>query len=436
MRPPVPRRPPLTRPINWAVLRQHVDDAAFCWMRRDAAQWDPAFTREQAGRWDSLLRAHLDGIAIAGDAATSVIRTSLASGRGAGELFVAMAAWAPRREPMPIADLEAIIGDDGLRARAAAAALCWSGVDVARPFVDVWRDRDQAGLRLASLAAAVRLAPFGVEQVVRRALSDPSPMVRTRALRAAGELRISTCMPLVQKARSDHDVRCQRAAAVALLWLGDRSAAEQAAQLLVPDSRRETLRALAVMAQVTSASAMDLFLEQLMHRAATARLAMLGMALTGRVAWIPTLLARVADPSTAATASYALIHISGVDPSTEGLWQRPAVRAEPGEPSPETLAVSPDAGLGVIDPERFAGWWSRQARRDATQLIGGRPWEREAWQQLLGRGTQLQRQQAAIGLALAGDRPALPVEAPTAGHVRLDPSHPTTAPRMPLEVAS
>ena len=102
---------PISRPVNQAILSQHLEEAAFYWLRRQAGVWSPAFDRSEIGRIDGLLDAHLEGLRIAGAVAVEPAIRNLNRWKTADEAFVSTYVLMHFPDPENLRILETLIHD-------------------------------------------------------------------------------------------------------------------------------------------------------------------------------------------------------------------------------------------------------------------------------------------------------------------------------------
>lgn len=79
-------------PIIAAVVRRHVEDAAFYWSQLDGSIDSPQLDAERASQFAALLTAHLEGIRAGREAAAAMALQALERWRKPNEAFVACVA--------------------------------------------------------------------------------------------------------------------------------------------------------------------------------------------------------------------------------------------------------------------------------------------------------------------------------------------------------
>ena len=72
-----------------AIVQQHCEEAAFCWLRRQDGLWSPVYRREHLARVDQLLDAHLEGLRVVNVDGTDFGTVSHLFSTGANDVLVA-----------------------------------------------------------------------------------------------------------------------------------------------------------------------------------------------------------------------------------------------------------------------------------------------------------------------------------------------------------
>ena len=71
-----------------SIIDQHAEEAAFLWLQRDAAVYEPHYSLKDLAYIDDRVEAHLDGLCIAGSASWEICKEALAL-KEPGEVFTA-----------------------------------------------------------------------------------------------------------------------------------------------------------------------------------------------------------------------------------------------------------------------------------------------------------------------------------------------------------
>jgi uncharacterized protein (TIGR02270 family) len=368
------------RPVIPAVLEQHLEDAAFCWLRRQGGLWSPLFAREHLGRVDRLLDAHLEGLRVAGTAAVAPALQNLQRWKTADEAFVSTYVLAHTHDPGALAALEQELEQTPDMTQGAAAALLWAGDDAAMPLMQRWWRSGRAALRRAAVPAAMRHPRVNRDTVILDAQQDADEALRARAWRAVGEWRLTAHTDRLRGALDDASPRCRFEAACALSLLGDATAAARIPTDLqhLQDSTRR--RAILAWARGTDHASFASAFNRHASDERWHRDLIWALTFRGDLAGLAQLCHWLEFPAYARLAGYAIAHITGVDLEAAGLCREDEEEApahahddDADEPSDDVQSEpeshDEDEGLPEPDPERLSAWVRGSA---AVSSLAGR----------------------------------------------------------------
>jgi uncharacterized protein (TIGR02270 family) len=311
----------LVRPAVWAVLQQHLEDAAFCWLRRQDALWSPLYSRDELSQVDQVLDAHLEGLRVAGAAAIAPALENLERWESADEAFVSTYVLAHSPAPKALAQLEAALVEEAELCTGAAAALLWAGSDEALVLLQRWWRSSEPALRRAALPAAMRHPRVKRSTVVLDSEENGDPWLRARAYRAIGEWRLDDFRTQARRGLDDMTARCRFEAAAALSLLGEKGAADRIVDELPTLEGRTRRRAVLAWAASASADAFAAAFNRLAPQPELHRDLIWALAFRGDAAGLPHLAWWLQFPEHARLAAYAIGHITGMDLEEEGLWR-------------------------------------------------------------------------------------------------------------------
>jgi uncharacterized protein (TIGR02270 family) len=290
----------LIPPICVDVIEEHAEEAAFVWGMRDAAARDPLQDLTDLCGLDERLEAHLDGLRVAGDTGWEVAREAL-GWPDPGAAFVATVLSVERMDRAGFAQvLDCAEGSVKVQ-RAVAAGLGWVPVEALRAmlpgllFSRVPPEMQWLGI---AGAAAHRLDPG---EPLAFAVHADHPLLRARALRAAGELGRYDLSPAVRSSLDDGDERCRFAAA----WAGallDEPASNAALHRVAESDGPLAEPAAAMMARRLPPEGAALAIRALARAGRSALPALAGAAALGDPALVPWLFEQMEDPSSAREA--------------------------------------------------------------------------------------------------------------------------------------
>jgi uncharacterized protein (TIGR02270 family) len=402
--------------IDAEVFERYAEEAAYLWSVRDGAVHDAVHDLGSLCELDGRIEAHLDGLAVAGDAGWEVCEAAIED-NGAGGCFAAMVLAVGQQDLRRIARVLDAGGGEPRLARGIVSALGWAPLARVQAILPALLFRrcspalhylGIAGGALARVDVGVALG-YGV-------LSDDLRL-RARALRAAGELGRADLMPEIKDAMSAPDEDCRFAAA----W---------SAALLAEPAATPVLRRFAEEGSVHAAPAADMAMRRtepamgapwvlaLARSPKLARAALAGAAALGDTAVVPWLLEHLTVPETARAAGAVLSRITGVDLAASMLKtaQPAGFRAGPSDdPEDEDVAMDPDMGLPWPDAEAVRGWWKKKSAelRPGTRYLAGKPMSAAWLHRVLREGSQPARAAAALELRMHhGGRGLFEVRAP------------------------
>jgi uncharacterized protein (TIGR02270 family) len=393
------------------IVEQHAENAAFLWLLRDKAVDAPHYDQTDLANLDERLEANLDGLSVAGEDGWRVARTALTQHQEAGELFTAGVLALESGDPTRI-DPVAAVGEavEGAR-RGLSGAIGWTSPRALKLTVRRWLDGDDPFGRYLGLVAC---SHYRVDPGPRLAgwLDDPSPIVRSRALRLAGELGRTDVAPrLKARTAEDTDGGC-------LFW------ASWSAGLLGCADGLWSLVSTAESGNAFAERALEAAVRRAAHEEAKGwigrwskgcpadlRRAVRAAGILGDSAAVPWLIQQMDNLPVARLAGESFALVTGVDLTIDRLdgGAPGGFAAGPSDDSDdEDVGLDPDENLPWPDPNLVAGWWAAGAGclPPGQRYILGRAIDQEACLEAQRRGYQRQRRAAALELAnLQPDRP-------------------------------
>jgi len=387
-----------------------VSEAAFLWLLRDSAVSKPHISLGDLAKLDTRIDAHVDGVRIAAEEGRTIVREALAS-RESGDAFVgAMLAFEDADEVRIQEVLTAALSEQSL-SRAITSALGW---------ISFQRASSQIRSLLSKAAPVCRRVGLGGASIRR---SDPGPPLqkatldqdlplRTRALRAVGELGRLDLLPTVegQLKADDSEVRFSAAWSTAVLSSNPEALSALATIALYDCRNRE--RALQAVMRRADPHAAKIWQRKLAQDSATLRLAVQGAGAIGDPELIPWLIEQMKTPELARVAGESFTTITGVDIAYQDLeGERPeGFESGPTEdPADENVEMDADENLPWPDPTLIEKWWQscRSGFQPGTRHLLGKPITIDWCKHVLRVGRQ--RQRAAAALELAMRQPGTPL---------------------------
>jgi len=385
------------------VLSQHAEEASFLWILRSAAVAAPHYDVADLAKLDQRVEANLDGLRISGDAGWEICKEALST-EEPGEAFAAavLAFESGNKDRVDIV-LKAGTASPEL-ARALVSALGWLPFPQAEPHIKELLASPSTVLKQVGIAASA-IHRQNPGPALLQAVSSPDPLLRSRALRAMGELGLRSSLFELQKFLADEDEQCRFWAAWTLALLSPDAKALKILGSIVESKLPYREKALQVAIRRMDAPAASAWRDKLAQDAKLIRIAIVAAGASGDPASVPWLIDQMRTPELARVAGEAFTMITGVDIAYQDLdADKPdGFEAGPTEnPEDENVDMDPDDNLPWPAPELIAKRRSlhQDEFENGARYLLGKPISVEWCQQVLRSGRQRQRAAAALELAI------------------------------------
>ena len=392
------------------LLARHAAEAGLLFEIRERAARAPHYSFAGLEAIDERVDAHLDALRLARGRAADAIES--AALREPARSFVLACCALDARDAKALAALLNRAAKDAAVAHGLRAALAWTDLDRASWAVRALLDPTcPAALTCLGLSAHVahRSDPG---PLLLQALYSNDPALRRTAMEGAARLGRADLESAIVPALDDADDEVRLAArwtAASFGHAGARERVEGEADATL--AAEPILRAVAV--RGPSKARRDGLVARL-RQGAPARAAILAAAATGDINHVPLLLDDLEHPAHARIAGWAITQITGIG-MTGGLVGLALAGEQPNDdPSHKRVALDEDHHLPWPAPEAVrAAWEARRSAMPPGRLLLGRAVDEERCRVVLSRGTQPQREAAAIELGLMRpEAPLLDVSAP------------------------
>lgn len=403
--------------INEDVVTQHAENAAFLWLLRDAATYAPHYSLKDLADLDERVAANLDGLLVAGTTGWEICAAALEIG-DSGELFTAAALAFESGDPERIKSVLNLGCSEPELSRALVSALGWLTFTEAKKVIAELLKSDNPELRRIGIAAsAVHRRDPG--PALSQALGDQDPRLRSRALKAAGELGRIDLLPVITQSISASDDACRFYAAWSAAILGSRS--EQVSstlQEIAQSNSRYAVRALDMACRVLDLPSAMAWYQQLKTNADQLRLALIAAGAIGVPELIDDILELMAVDEIKRVAGEAFAMLTGVALAYENLDGDAPEGFESGpseDPEDDDVALAPDEDLPWPVPELVEPWWKERKGqyKSGIRYLRGTEITKESLQDTLQNGNQRQRTAAALEMSLGHPKqPLFEVRAP------------------------
>lgn len=398
------------------VVGRHAQEAAMLGQRRGAYACSPQNKLRHLRRIDDRIAAHLDGLAVAGEAGWFHCEAGLAQA-GPGELFAATVMAIESRNSTRLGRLLAL---------AEALPECRQGLYLAFAWVSAQYLQGTISGLITSASPfhrQVGLAACAMHQVdpgpaLDAALGDADAALRARALRVAGATGRRDLLGACLKALDDGDARCRFGAAWSAALLGERGHATVALKHWALQPGPQRARALRLVLKMIDPAQANLLLKELAAQPRCDRLLILGAGMAGDASYVPWLLKQMQDLKLARLAGEAVAMITGLDLALLDYDSKPPENIGAGpndDPGDDDVEMDEDEGLPWPDHVKLQSWWQDRQARFATgvRYFLGEPVTLAQARKVLREGGQRQRMAAAEYLCLLQPGTRLfPIDAP------------------------
>jgi uncharacterized protein (TIGR02270 family) len=385
------------------IVRQHAEESANLRQTRSRLLAAAGIKLRDLARFDGRLAAHLDGLAIAGEAGLALSQQLLADGASGGLFVLTVRAIEDRNSDLLRRSLALSRLSPDCQ-RALLSAFGWVSTHYLRGLTRTFITSSDPAYRLTgvSICALHRVDP-GI--ITARLIDDPDGATRARAWRSAGELGIRELVSRASAASSDDRTDCGFWAAWSAVLLGDKlTALEKLAEL---SKRPGEFRAAALQLshQAMSLSMAHDVLQEVAANTADIRWLIRGAGVAGDPAYVPWLIGLMNNNSLARLAGEAFSSLTGIDLSREHLRQKAPAEFESGpndDPNDPNVDMDEDDGLPWPDPAKIQTWWHANSQRfqPGMRYFMGQPLNRDHCLRILKEGFQRQRIAAALYLSL------------------------------------
>jgi uncharacterized protein (TIGR02270 family) len=384
------------------LVAQHAGEASFLWLLRNRAVRAPHYSLTDLAHLDSRVEAHLDGLRVAGDFGWKICQETLS--QGIGNTFAGAALAFSGADSQRVREVLQIAAGLPKLAAGVVAGLAWLPYPMVENHIRSLLQANEPAHRQIGIAASAahRRTP---RSVLVQALADPDLDLRSRALRATGELGAVDLLSAARKSLNAAETPCR-------FW------AAWSAAILLPD--KEALTVLNAFVETRSSfreRALDVAMRRMELGAAInwqiklasnprlLRLAIIGGGIIGDPEGIPWLVRQMKLPLHARVAGEAFSMITGVDLPQEDLEGRKPEDLELGptnDPEDDQVDIDPDEDLPWPNVQAVEKWWAAHQGQFAkgTRYLLGKPISIEWLHQVLRTGRQRQRAAAALELTI------------------------------------
>ena len=384
------------------IIDQHAEEASFLWILRNSAVRAPHYSLTDITELDNRLEAHIDGLRIAGNAGWEICKNNLAF-EEPGEVFVVANLALECSDNQRIIEVLNFVESAPETLPGIISAFGWVKPENLRGKVRNLLSAESPVYRRIGLAAcAIHRVDPG--KYLDKAIECEDVILKSRALRAAGELKRRDLLPMIRDYLSDSSIDYSFWAAWSAALLAKTKPLELLQQFVESHSKYQ-LQALQMVLRCLDLSDAQTWLKKLAQDSKNMRNLIIGTGITGNVTYIPWLVKNMRNPEQARVAGEAFTTITGVDIAYEdfdGEWPEGFNVGPTENPKDEDVALDVDEDLPMPDASLIEKWWNNHKHefRPNQRYLCGKPISIQNCRQILISGYQHQRIAAALELTL------------------------------------
>lgn len=387
------------------IIEQHAIDAAFLWLlRSQAVDGSTLYTQEDINELDQRLAGHLEGLVSAGYLGWEICLQQL-DFEEAGETFVAAVIAFQSGDDAKIK----IICEAGLAnpemTIGLVSALGWIDKTTALHWIDRFLRVSNQKYRYLGIAAC-SIRRFDPKQHLTDILQDESisthPQLYARALRLIGEIKRVDLIPALNQAMEDKDKTVSFWANWSSVLLGNELAVNNL-KLNVLEENAHQDQALELVFSVLTVDQAKHWISEISADPSQNRTVIKSIGILGDPQAVPWLVQQMNNLLFARLAGRSFSLITGIDLEQHKLDKEIEVTFEDNPDADiEDDAENADIDLPWPDPENIQTFWDQHGNflQAGQCYFLGQSITIESLKQVLQTGNQLQRNNAALKLAM------------------------------------
>ena len=385
------------------IIHQHAEESAILHNIRLRQVVAPHVKLHHLRRIDDRIAAHLDGLAVAGSYGSDVCKAALEDAV-AGGVFAAAVCAIEQKGVQWLDELFVLAAAVPEVQAGLISAFGWVSAQYLEGIgVDLLSSQDPLKQQMGLEACVGHRVDPGATLI--ELIAHHEPQLRSRALRAAGELGRLDLRSLCEQALTDKDATCRFWAAWSAVVLGNRVGAVEMLKTFSATINPFQERALQLVLKAMTMNDIHGFLKKMAQNPSNTRCLIQGAGICGDPYFVTWLIKQMEDPKLARLAGESLSFITGLDLAYLDLERDAPENAEEkpdDEPENEDVQIDEDDNLPWPDPIKIQSWWeSNQVNFVAGQrYFMGKPAEHNQFVQILNEGYQRQRIAAAQYLCL------------------------------------
>ncbi len=391
------------------IIDQHADEASFLWILRNAAIQAPHYRLADIVELDNRVEAHIDGLRIAGDAGWEICKKNLTF-EESSEVFAAANLALESKDPKRMVDVLDFVESTPDTLPGLISAFGWVEPQKLRGKVkDLLTAEAPVYKHIGIASCAIHRVDPG--RFLDTAIECEDIQLKSRALRAVGELKREDLAGVTQEHLSNSSIDCKFWAAWSMALLG-KSGSIEVLQDFVESRSKYQMQALQLVLRCLGISGAQSWLKKLSKDSENIRNLIIGTGVVGNTSYIPWIIKQMNDPEQSRVAGEAFAIITGVDiayDDLEGVWPEGFSAGPTENPEDENVSLDADEDLPMPNQGLIEQWWENHRHEfDSNQrYLCGNPVSIRNCRQVLKNGYQRQRIAAALELALLGSEEIL-----------------------------
>lgn len=387
------------------IFEEHAINAAFLWLLRSQVVYtSTVYNQESINELDNRIAGHLRGLQGAGELGWKIALKQLKL-EEPGEVFVAAVLAFKSGDESRIKQVcEASLLNEAMMP-GLVSALGWIDVTTAQNWIERFLKVANPHYRYLGIAAcSIRRLDPG--PLLVKILQDDAILQHSRlyarCLRLIGELKRQDLLPALNQAVDAEDDEVRFWANWSSVLLGKTSSKEKLKPYVMEHPGYQDKALQAILASSATEEARG-WIDQIARDPERQRLVIKATGLLGEPVVVPWLIQHMNHASTARIAGLSFSLITGIDIEEEKLDKDVEVEFIDNEGTDiEDDAENEDSELPWPDPQKLILFWKENANRfkEGSRSFLGEPVGPEQLKRVIKQGNQLQRQAAAIKLAV------------------------------------
>ncbi|MGV8834870.1 HEAT repeat domain-containing protein [Cellvibrio sp.] len=369
------------RPQIKSIIEQHVEEAAYCWLRLENALWHPAFNLLQLNRCNERLDAHLEGLRLAEDSVWPYALKRMNQWKTADEIFAASYIAIQACNEDYLHSIVRIVSSNSVAAAGITAALQWtlllSGKEKTLPTIQfLWQQHD--AMKSTIIDVALQIPEINTNAILSTSLNSPDVVLRTKALDAIGNYHLTDYQPVLYDALNNSAPPCRLAASTSLAIMGKPEQQRETAKLIPSLKGNDYFKQLLVWSSTSAEEDFNGWLNNTENNLSLRDL-IWANAFRGDSRSLARLATFLDHKDAASLAAYAIQHITGLDlDSLDDNQKQPSDMLDDDEKNmsaPIKQLRRESEGLSSAPPDAIKEWLTNHwdSFNNGNQFLNGAP---------------------------------------------------------------